>query len=232
MPLLERLLSLIDAGGWVMYPLIALSVLSLAVTLERTLFWLGPAAKLDRRWLDRALESLRTADWPSVTRDASDERSVHAAYASRLASEAMRTRSASPSVAVAAAERFRPAIERFAALHATIITAAPMLGILGTVTGIIRSFRLIGSEAVVSDPAVVASGIAEALFTTAFGLVIALLTLFPHALFRARAEGCLVIFESIAAAAEEGAERQDPVETSTPPKNRDRKATDNPEPRP
>lgn len=232
MPLLERLLSLVDAGGWVMYPLIALSVLSLAVTLERTFFWLGPAARLDRRRLDRALESLRTADWPSVTRDASGVRAVHAGYASRLASEAMRTGSASASVAVAAAERFRPSIERFAALHATIITAAPMLGILGTVTGIIRSFRLIGSEAVVSDPAVVASGIAEALFTTAFGLVIALLTLFPHALFRARTERCLVVFESIAAAAEEGAERQanDAKKPSSPPRNR--KGSDNAEPRP
>ena len=213
MDAVARVWSLIEAGGWVMYPLLALSVLSVALTIERTLFWIGPAARVDRGWLERTVSAFRDADWPGVIAQAEGERALVARYAARLAADARRTRpDANPSVAAAAlvaVEDVRAAIERFAAVHATIITAAPMLGILGTVTGIIQSFRLIsgdgaGVDEVVTDPTLVAAGIAEALFTTAAGLVIALVTLFPHALFRAASERRLVVLEAIAAAAEEG----------------------------
>ncbi len=90
-----------------------------------------------------------------------------------------------------AVETIRGEVERFAATLSAIITAAPMLGILGTVTGIIQSFRLLGTQGPVSDPSAVASGIAEALLTTALGLIIALVTLFPYSIFRARADRCL-----------------------------------------
>jgi hypothetical protein len=50
--------------------------------------------------------------------------------------------------------------------------------------------QLLSAEQIVTDPAAVAGGIAEALFTTAFGLVVALLTLFPHAIFRSQADRC------------------------------------------
>ncbi|MEM1185038.1 MAG: MotA/TolQ/ExbB proton channel family protein [Planctomycetota bacterium] len=209
MDAVARVFDLIEAGGWVMYPLLALSVVSLAITIERAVFWLGPSSRLDRAWLERALASMRQASWRSVSAEAQRDKSVYAGFAVRLASEAERSGSASASAVVAASERFRPIVERFSALHSTIITAAPMLGILGTVTGIIQSFELLGGagvgESVVSDPALVASGIAEALFTTAVGLVVALLTLFPHALYRAASERCLVVFETLAAAADEGA---------------------------
>ncbi|MEM7754672.1 MAG: MotA/TolQ/ExbB proton channel family protein [Planctomycetota bacterium] len=210
MDAIARVLSLIEAGGWVMYPLLVLSVLSLAITFERAVFWLSPAARLDRGLLERLMRSMRTGDWPAVLAETQAKKSIHARYAAHLAAEARRDGGITPSVAVSAAERFRPIIERFAALHATIITAAPMLGILGTVTGIIQSFQLIGGDGVgdqvVSDPSLIAAGIAEALFTTAVGLVVALVTLFPHALFRAASERVLVAFETIAAAADDGAD--------------------------
>ena len=60
----------------------------------------------------------------------------------------------------------------------TIVTLAPMLGILGTVTGIIASFDLMGSMGV-DDPTGVAGGIAEALITTAAGLVVSIGALIP-----------------------------------------------------
>ncbi|MEM7622209.1 MAG: MotA/TolQ/ExbB proton channel family protein, partial [Planctomycetota bacterium] len=90
----------------------------------------------------------------------------------------------------------------------TIITAAPMLGILGTVTGIIRSFSLLGGEAAVTDPAAIAAGIGEALFTTAFGLTVALITLFPHAAFRSQADRCLARFEVLASTVIESTSRR------------------------
>jgi biopolymer transport protein ExbB len=59
----------------------------------------------------------------------------------------------------------------------TIVTAAPLLGLLGTITGMIRSFRLFGNQGLV-DPAGVTGGVAEALVATALGLFVALIALF------------------------------------------------------
>jgi biopolymer transport protein ExbB len=64
-----------------------------------------------------------------------------------------------------------------------IVTVAPLLGLLGTVTGIIRTFNVVGAMAGLSTPAQMAPGIAEALFTTAFGLMIASPSVILHAVF-------------------------------------------------
>lgn len=81
------------------------------------------------------------------------------------------------------------AVERLMArgmtLLDTTITIAPMLGILGTVLGIIDSFELLSADAR-PDPIAVSGGIAEALITTAIGLVIALCTILPFNWFRGR----------------------------------------------
>jgi biopolymer transport protein ExbB len=67
----------------------------------------------------------------------------------------------------------------------TVVTVAPMLGILGTVLGIIDSFELLSADAR-PDPLAVSGGIAQALITTAIGLVVALSTILPYNWFRAR----------------------------------------------
>ena len=69
----------------------------------------------------------------------------------------------------------------------TVVTLAPMLGILGTVTGIIGSFNLLSDSGVGgTDPSAVSSGIAEALITTAAGLIVSMCALVPFNFFRAR----------------------------------------------
>ena len=67
----------------------------------------------------------------------------------------------------------------------TIVTAAPLLGLLGTITGMIRAFRLFGAEGLV-DPRGVTGGVAEALIATAVGLFIALVALFAFNYFSHR----------------------------------------------
>ena len=70
----------------------------------------------------------------------------------------------------------------------TIITAEPMLGILGTVTGIIKTFGALNASAGAADPLAATAGIGEALVTTAAGLVASLILLFPYNVLDERAE--------------------------------------------
>ncbi|MBR2066128.1 MAG: MotA/TolQ/ExbB proton channel family protein [Kiritimatiellae bacterium] len=71
----------------------------------------------------------------------------------------------------------------------TIITAEPMLGILGTVTGIIKTFGALNASAGAADPLAATAGIGEALITTAAGLVAALVLIFPYNVISAKVDG-------------------------------------------
>jgi len=112
--------------------------------------------------------------------------------------------SASDAAALQAVESQRPRLTRFMPTLGTIITAAPMLGILGTVTGIISAFRVLSDQQAVTDPTAVAGGIAEALLTTVAGLAVALVVLFPFNAFRAQIERAMGRLEALLAAAQEG----------------------------
>jgi biopolymer transport protein ExbB len=67
----------------------------------------------------------------------------------------------------------------------TIVTVAPLLGLLGTIAGMMDSFKLIGNSGLV-DPAGITGGVAQALIATAVGLVIAVLSLFSFNFFSSR----------------------------------------------
>jgi biopolymer transport protein ExbB len=77
---------------------------------------------------------------------------------------------------------------------ATVITVAPMLGFTGTVSGMVRAFQDIAAANNIS-PAVVASGISEALLTTLFGLIVAIIIQVFYNLFTARVDGIVVDME-------------------------------------
>ena len=107
-------------------------------------------------------------------------------------------------VAMAAAEIQRHRLERFSVLMSTIITASPMVGILGTVIGIIKSFQVLGAQTQLADPRGVSGGIGEALITTASGLTVALISLFPYMIFKGLADRAMGRMESVIAAAQTG----------------------------
>jgi biopolymer transport protein ExbB len=83
------------------------------------------------------------------------------------------------------ADRIEKSLARWLWILETIVTAAPLLGLLGTITGMIRSFKLFGSQGLV-DPAGVTGGVAEALIATALGLFVALVALFAFNYFSDR----------------------------------------------
>ena len=192
---------LIDRGGLVMLPLLALSVISLTLIAERIWFW----ATLHRpgrvRWLRRLNEALRDGDRELADKLLDGDRTPYGQV-----SRQMLVHGTGDAVAMEAVEAQRPRFDRWMVSLSTIITAAPLLGILGTVIGIIQSFNLLGEQETLADPSAVSAGIAEALLTTALGLVVALVTLFPYMVFRAQVERAMGRVESVIAAAQQGAE--------------------------
>ncbi len=193
---------LIERGGFIMLPLLVLSIVSLALIVERLWFWSAMHRPRRLRRLEQLKDALRRGDNDLTRKVAESDRSPYGAVALRLIEHG-----ASDAVAVEAVEVQRPKFERFMVSLSTIITAAPLIGILGTVIGIIRSFKLLGGpgEGALTDPSVVSIGIAEALLTTAMGLVVALVTLFPYMVFKGQLERAISRVESLIAAAQQGA---------------------------
>ena len=200
--LLADIAALLQRGGWVMWPLLTLSLIAVTLIVERTLFWLRLHTRARQKTLGLIAARARRGELAAAEDAAVADASVYGSFAADLirAVREAHTPEAADAAAYQLLEDSRQPLERFSVILSTIITAAPMLGILGTVTGIIQSFRLLDAEQIAVDPAGVAGGIAEALFTTAFGLLIALTTLFPHAIFRAHTDRALNRLESLAAA--------------------------------
>ncbi len=201
--MIDRVIQFFLAGGWVMYPLLMMSLLSLTLIFERLLFWVLSARRMGANRLLQYLDLFDSNQAQLAVKKATNDQSLEGKFV-RLA---MSSNVKSETILIGHIESMRPGIERFAPVLGAIIAAAPLLGILGTVTGIIRSFDLLGEASAVSDPAIVAGGIAEALYTTAFGLTIALITLFPHVYFKSRADRSLGRLETLAGVIAEHAER-------------------------
>lgn len=193
----EQFTSIMHKGGPVMWPLLVLSLISVTLSFERALYWIrqnGPAAK---RGFVSLMDSMRRGDRTRSAALAETSDSVYARVARALLADG-----ASDAVAVGAVETERIRMDRFMATLSTIITAAPMLGILGTVTGIITSFDLLSGGQALVDPRAVSGGISEALVATASGLVVALLSLFPYMGFGALRENTLGRLETMIAVAQ------------------------------
>jgi len=197
--MIDQAIQFFLAGGWVMYPLLLMSVLSLTLIFERVVFWIFSDQRNGARQLSKYLDSIGDQSSESLSLESRKDKTLEG----RLVQQAMNADFPSETILIGHIESMRSPIERFAPTLGAIIAAAPLLGILGTVTGIISSFDLLGEAAAVSDPAIVAGGIAEALYTTAFGLTIALVSLFPHVYFKAKAENTLGRLEVLAGAISE-----------------------------
>ena len=196
-------LTLMAKGGAVMWPLLFLSVLSLGIAVERSVFWTRMAGSAARARVNRLIEALRRGQRDEVVRLCEGSPQPEMMVALRMALDG-----ADDGVAQAAAEIQRHRLERFSVVLSTIITASPMIGILGTVIGIIKSFQVLGSQSQLADPRGVSGGIGEALITTASGLAVALLSLFPYMSFKGLADRAMGRLESVISAAQTGLPRR------------------------
>lgn len=202
--LFDTLIDLMRRGGVVMWPLLILSVVALTLVFERTWFWLRTSSPWALDKLDDMAALLRRRDYDAARALAGRQRSIHAKLVVGLTREP-----GHPAAAAEAVEQQRRRLERFMPTLSTVITASPMLGILGTVLGLITSFRVLSDAQSIGDPRAVSPAIAEALLTTAAGLGIAIVILFPYNAFRAQIDRTLARWEAlIAAAIEPSASRE------------------------
>jgi len=181
-----------------MLPLILCSMASMAAIVERAFFWISLKKRRDQKLLDEVLDLCAQQQWDAVREKTMGSRD----YIIKILISGILHREFSMSKAMeaaAAAEIKR--MRRFMGVIDTMITAAPLLGILGTVTGIIVSFSAFGLSGL-DDPRAVMGGIAQALVTTAFGLGVAIFSVFPYNYFYSRIESAVADMESYAASLE------------------------------
>ena len=198
--MIQDFVDVMNRGGWVMWPLLGLSVVGLTLVVERAWFW----ARLNRPGALRTVAHmgrlLRQRDHKGASELAHLHGGIYGDVVTHLLAEKH-----SLALVTEVVEAQRRRLERFMPTLSTIITAAPMLGILGTVIGIIASFDLLSAQGIATDPKQVGVGIAQALITTAAGLLVALGVLFPYNAYRAQIEWTLGRIESLAASAQEPA---------------------------
>jgi biopolymer transport protein ExbB len=178
-------------GGPVMYPLLACSVIALTVIIERLLFWIREDMRRNQPLVDEVLELCRQGEWETVREKVSRSKD----YVIRILVTGILHREFSMVKAMesAGAEKVKE-MRRYMSVLDTMITVAPLLGIFGTVIGIIASFDLLGASGI-ENPQAVTAGIAQALITTAAGLGIAILSVFPYNYFNSRVENAALAIE-------------------------------------
>jgi len=192
------MIDLFIKGGPIMYPLLACSIVALTVIIERTIFWVVEDHQRDATLVNDVLSLAETGDWERIRRRVGESRD----FVIRILVAGILHRDFSMSKAMeTAASDELDRMRRCLPVLDTIITVSPLLGIFGTVIGIILSFEILGSAGI-QEPQAVTAGIAQALITTASGLGIAILSLFPFNYFNSRVEKAAITIEKYATSLE------------------------------
>ena len=177
------LVDLFIKGGPIMWPILLVSIVAFTVIVERILWWAREKRRREPEKVEKVFACVETGDLKQAsTLSRSSEDPVlrmmwhglnhyHASLEGAL--------QVASGIEVQRASRFLPVMD-------TIITLAPLLGLLGTVTGIMGAFRAVSESGL--DPGAVSGGIGEALIATAAGLGIAMVTLIPYNYFTSKVE--------------------------------------------
>jgi len=169
-----------EQGGPVMWPILITAVVAVAVVGERTFWWLRESRKRDPQTLEKLFAALEAGDFKAASQlsKGSDDPII------RMIWHGMNHYHSSlqGALAVAAGAELQKA-GRFLTVMDTLVTLAPLLGLLGTVTGIFATFNALGSQSVEGAMGTITGGIGEALIATMCGLGIAILALVPFNFF-------------------------------------------------
>lgn len=168
-------------GGWVMWPILATFFLALCVILDRMVWWSRLHASLQNEKQEQARNAIGTGNFNTaweLTKKNGDP------YLENLAEGMTHAHTSMLAAMQIHATRIIEHSEARMWVLSTLITLAPLLGLFGTVVGIMGSFSFIGDEQLAASK--VSGGIGEALIATACGIAIAILCLLPYNFFRKR----------------------------------------------
>jgi biopolymer transport protein ExbB len=184
---------IVTAGGIVMVPIILCSILAVAITLER--LWtlreqrVVPAELADKVWQWVENRALSDKQISALQQHSPLGRVLAAGLSNRHRDRAVMLEAIED-----AGRHVVHDLERFLNTLGTIAAISPLLGLLGTVTGMIRTFKAI-TVAGVGNPAAMAGGISEALITTAAGLLVAIPALVAYRYLRGRVDARVIQME-------------------------------------
>ena len=187
------MLELIRAGGFLMWPILACSVISMAIIAER--FWSLRESKI-------APVNLVANVWQWHKSDQLDAKRIQALRVNSplgmILAAGLLNRKHSREIMKESIEEVgrlvAHSLERFLNTLGTISSITPLLGLLGTVIGMIKVFTVITSQGI-GDPSVLSEGISEALLTTAAGLSVAIPSLMFYRYFRGKVDDLVVTME-------------------------------------
>jgi len=188
------MLEIVIAGGWVMIPIILCSIIAAAIILER--LWI-----LQPRRVVPAELSRQVWDW--VRSNQLNHRHIQELRASSPLGQVLaaglesksQDRTTLKEIVEDTGRHVVHELERHLNTLGTIAAVSPLLGLLGTVSGMIRTFSALTSSSAAGDPAALAGGISEALITTAAGLMVAIPALIGHRYLRGRVDALIVQME-------------------------------------
>jgi biopolymer transport protein ExbB len=168
-------------GGPIMWPILIVSIIGLTVVIERIFWWTGRWFRRDPKRIEKVFTAIENGDVTEASRLSRGSRDP----VLRMMWNGLNHQHASlqGALQVAAGIEIKRA-GRFLVVMDTLVTLAPLLGLLGTITGLIRSFSFLGNEELAVQA--VTGGIAEALIATACGLGIAIFALIPFNFFTSR----------------------------------------------
>ena len=203
-------------GGPVMWPILIVSIVALTVVLERCIWWGGRWFRRDPKRIEKVFTAIENGDTAEASRLSRGSRDP----VLRMLWNGLNHQHSSLEAAlqVAAGIEIKRA-GRFLVVMDTLVTLAPLLGLLGTITGLIKSFSFLGNEELAVQA--VTGGIAEALIATACGLGIAIFALIPFNFFTSRVSNLEFELQTAATNLEvmlqaHGAERHVAIESGTP----------------
>ena len=165
-----------EEGGPVMWPILVAAIFAVAVVGERTIWWIRESRRRDPKTLEQLFAALEAGDFAQASKlsNGSGDPVI------RMIWHGMNHYHSSlqGALAVAAGAELQKA-GRFLTVMDTLVTLAPLLGLLGTVSGIFNTFIALGSQSVEGAMGQITGGIGEALIATMCGLGIAIVALVP-----------------------------------------------------
>lgn len=180
----QTFMELFAHGGIIMWPILIVSFLGVTVAIERAIFLWRESTSREPEVVEKMLEQVEQQDVEGAI--ALGKKSKD--YLARILCYALTHRDQSLSNAfIRASNQELQRFQQGVAVLDTVITAAPLLGLLGTVTGMMRTFGGMTGD-ISSAAGQITGGVAEALIATACGLFIAIMGLLPFNILNARAE--------------------------------------------